>query len=149
MIAIISVVLFLAVLYGINRFIASAKRKGKYQVPKSIKDKFSKLVVSTNDIAIISREDYEVPIEDPDDAPLPLYVAPGELETSLKSVSVLTYDDFSLTGKKQSFRSLPIEKSSAELKEIFGKEKTITIYYDPANLSNHYFDIYNIIKDEL
>lgn len=149
MIAIISVVLFLVILYAINRFIASWKRKVKYQVPKDIKKNFAKIDVSTNDIVILSREDYEAVSEEPDDAPLPLYVAPGESVSTLKSISILTYDDFSQAGKKQSFRSMPLEKSGAELKELFGKEKTITIYYNPTNPADHYFDIYHIIKDEL
>lgn len=140
----ISVLFFFVIAYAIYSFILKKEKKKKYGIPKVIRKTYKKILAPTNKIVILSREYYEQ--EQPDELAAentlyPLFDNFENTQSNLKYTSVLTYDD-----GKYSFKSIPIEMSSMELKEIFKKEETIAIYYNELDSSKYYFDLSKIIK---
>ena len=128
MIAVISILIFFIVAYIINNLSITSKKQ-KYGIPKTVRDTYKKIIVSTNNIIILSREYYEEQSGNITTSGFyPLNDNPGNISSNLKYISILTYDDFFCNGKKYSFKSIPIDMSGTELKEIFQKEENIVIY---------------------
>ncbi len=148
MVTTIFALIFFIGAYVINNLILTRKKKKRFGVPRWAKKKYKKIEIPTNKIVILSREYYEEQTNEiiPSGTFLTYNNDSETINSTLKYISILTYDDFFYDGKKYSFKSIPIEMSSIQLKEIFKKEETITIYYDELDFSRHYFDLSRIIK---
>jgi hypothetical protein len=99
MIAVISVLLFFIVVYFIINSTIRGKKE-KYGIPKKIRNTYKKIIVSTNNIIILSREYYEEQSGNiTASGYFPLNNDPGNIQSNLKYISILTYDDFFITEK--------------------------------------------------
>src|SRR6185437_6234669 len=148
MITIISVVAFFVIAYIFYDMITTRKNIKKFKITKEIKKNYKKLTVSTNEVVILTRDYYAE--ESPDqlagaETLYSLYVD-SMPQVEQKYISILTYDFF-INSTKYTFKSVPIDMSNTQIKDIFKNEKNIAIYYDESDLTKHYFDLSKLIRE--
>ncbi|MGH2566612.1 MAG: hypothetical protein ACRDE5_18980 [Ginsengibacter sp.] len=138
----IAFILIYIVAYYIYRIIIAKKNTRKYGVPKIIKSNYKKIDIPLNKINILTRDYYEdrvdglIQVQSVDSL-----FENRNLETTHKYISIMTYDNFLYDGKLYSFKSVPIDMSDRQIKDILKNEENITIYFDEGDPMKHYFDL--------
>jgi hypothetical protein len=137
-------IVFFILVYIVYSTIISKRDIKKYGIPTKIRNSYKKITVPLNKINILTRDYYEdEEINDrwgsrsTDD----LFNININIKQIQKFISIITYDDFLYNGKKYSFKSIPIDKSYTEIKELFQNEESISIYFDENDLTKYFFDL--------
>jgi hypothetical protein len=137
-------IVFFILVYIVYSTIISKRDIKKYGIPTKIRNSYKKITVPLNKINILTRDYYEdEEINDrwgsrsTDD----LFNININIKQIQKFISIITYDDFLYNGKKYSFKSIPIDKSDTEIKELFQNEESISIYFDENDLTKYFFDL--------
>lgn len=148
MILLAIILLLYIVSFFVYKSVIAKKNRKKYGISKIVKNTYKKIEVPINKINILTREYYEDKVDGLIEVQsVNALFNNRNIETTLKYISVITYDNFLYNGKKYSFKSIPIDLSDAEIKEIFEKQKSINLYFDEKDLSKHFFDLGILAKN--
>jgi len=136
---------FILIVYNI---IFTFKKNRVYKVSKKLKQIYSKILIPVEELNIISNNW----TEDDEDGLIEIKAIDAmsgnkNLRQIEKSISVLIYEK-TLNFKKHVFKSKPVNMSKEELNERLQKIKLISLYYDPKNLDNYFFD-FTFLKEKV
>lgn len=104
-----------------------------------------KLTIPADDITIKSKEYWEEHVAEGSQKSMldALVDSNRNYSQTKKAISVLIYEGV-LDNKKVKFTSLPIYEDEATLRVKLYSIKELTVYIDPSNEHNYYFDLSNI-----
>jgi len=136
---------FILIVYNI---IFTFKKNSVYNASKKLKRIYSKILIPVEELNIMSNNW----MEDNDDGLIEMKAIDAmsgnkNLRHTEKSISVLIYEK-TLNFEKHIFKSNPVNMSKEELNEKLKKIKVISLYYDPRNLDNYFFD-FTFLKEKV
>lgn len=139
---VISFIIVYIIAFYLYKFTIDKKNKRKYGISRLIKKTYKKLEIPLNEINILTRGYYE----DRNDGLVQVQSVDAlfgnrNVKSIHKYISIITYDNFLCNGKLYDFKSVPIDMSDSQIKDILKNDENITIYFDENDPKRHYFDL--------